>query len=172
MGIIMSTTTISIGSTGITVASILNPCFKGIVDAGAIAKYLLNTITIIKRYDLPVHIYLTKDVAERIGNILTSMGIRFKLVPVDKMTPPYIYIYSNDQYYAVKTMDENGKNASEFSVLSSKFIEELHTLVTKKKKNSKLKDEEIEELIIHLDSSTYTKKNEKEHTNKKRGDNQ
>jgi len=58
-------------------------------------------------------------------------------------------------------MDENGKNASEFSVLSSKFIEELHTLVTKKKKNSKLKDEEIEELIIHLDSSTYTKKNEK-----------
>ncbi|MEM1694360.1 MAG: hypothetical protein QXL19_08880 [Ignisphaera sp.] len=167
----MSATTISIGSTGISIASILNPNFRGVVDAGTIVKYLLNAISIIKRYDLPIRIYLTKDVSERIGNILASMGIRFRLTHIDKMVPPYIYIYNDDQYYIIKTIDENGKNVAEFSVLSNKFIEELHALITKKKKDTKL-EEEVEELIIHLDSSTHAKKNEKERINKKRGVNQ
>ncbi|MEM4787705.1 MAG: hypothetical protein QXV28_06995 [Ignisphaera sp.] len=157
-------TTISIPSTGVTIASILNPGFKGIPDAGAVAKYLLNAMITIKRYDLPIRIYLTKDVAEKIGNILSAMGIRFKLLSIDKMTPPYIYIYAKDQYFVVKTVDENGNEVAEFSVLSTKFIENLQAFIIKKKRGSKQKKngEEVEELIIHPDFLTYIKKIEEE----------
>jgi len=168
--------TISIGgSTGVAIASVLNPGFRGIPDAGAVVKYLLNAMSTIKRYDLPVRIYLTKDVAEKIGNILAAMGVRFRLVPVDKMSPPYIYIYAKDQYFVVKTVDENGKDVAEFSVPSSKFIEELQAFITRRREGAKRRKkeeegEEVEELTIHSDFLTYMKKAEEESSHPSEGE--
>ncbi|MEM1693967.1 MAG: hypothetical protein QXE75_05025 [Sulfolobales archaeon] len=154
--------TLSIGSVGVTVTSILNPGFRGIPNAGAVVKYLLNAMITIKRYDLPVRIYLTKDVSERIGNMLTAMGIKFRLVSVDKMTPPYIYIYARDRYFVIKTVDEGGKDVAEFQVLSTKFIEELQTIITRKREGTrqrkKKENDEIEELVINSDFLNYIKK--------------
>lgn len=157
-------TMIAIGtSPGITVASVLNPGFKGIPEAGAAVKYLLNVMSAIRRYDLPIKIYVTKDVSDKIGNILTAMGVRFKLVPADKMTPPYIYIFSNETYFVVKTVDENGKDVAEFSVLASKFIESLQDFISRrrgelKQKKKEKKPDDVNELLVHEDFIDFVKK--------------
>lgn len=154
--------TISIGgSTGAIVASIINPGFKGIPDAGATVRFLLNAMLTIKKYDLPIRIYVTKEVSEKIGNILSAMGIKFKLVPVDKMTPPYIFIYQSETYFVVKTVDEGGKEATEFSVPVSKFIEELQGYMTRRRGRSK-KEGEVSNLIITDDFVNFLGKAERD----------
>lgn len=158
-------TSISVGGVaGALVASVLNPGFKGLPDAGAAARFLLNAMLTIKKYDLPVRIYLTKDVSEKIGNILAAMGVKFKLVPVDKMTPPYIFIYQSDTYFVIKTVDEGGREVSEFSVPITKFVEELQSYATRRR--SRVKKEkaegEVNSLIIEDSFVEHMKKLEKE----------
>lgn len=160
----MSTAISAGGSVGALVASVINPGFRGIPDAGATVKFLLNAMLTIKKYDLPVRIYLTKDVSEKIGSILSAMGVKFKLVPVDKMSPPYIFIYQSETYFVVKTVDEDGKEVSEFSVPASKFIEELQSYITKRRARAKRgKDEgEVNSLIIQDDFVDFVREGERD----------
>lgn len=115
------------------ITTVLNPSFKGVPDARTLATYLLNALVQIKKEDLPIKIYLTQDVTNRIGNILTALGVKIRTVPVEKMSPPYIFIYTENGDIVVKTADSDGKEVSSFRAPFNKFVEAFEALFTSKK---------------------------------------
>lgn len=137
------------------ITQVLNPGFKGVPDSVALTKYFLNSVATIRRYGLPVRIYVTKEVADRIGNILTAIGIKFKLIPAEKMTPPYIFVYQNGSYFVIRTVDEAGRVCNEFTVPINKFVEELQSYVLRKKKTAEKKVEEVHELVMDEDFDRF-----------------
>jgi len=139
----------SAGGTTSLISSILNPSFGGAPDAKALAKYLVNATLVIKRNDLPVRIYLTHDVTEKIGDILSAMGVRFKTVPVDRMEPPYIFLTLEDTYLIIKTVDINGKEVRTFRTPFSEFIEALKEYASHRMR--KRKREEEEKRTVYID---------------------
>lgn len=154
----MSTAHVDV-STSAMLSSLINPAFRGLPDASAVARYLINAMVSIKKYDLPMRIYVTREVTEKIGGILAAMGVRFKLIPTDKMDPPYIFIYQSDTYFVIKTVDEGGREVAEFSVPIAKFVEELQSYLSKgrgKPKRSKV--EEVNALIIGDEFTEFVKR--------------
>jgi len=131
---------------GSAITAVLNPSFKGIPDAKALATYLLNALVQIKKENLPVKIYLTQDVSNKIGNLLTSMGIKIRTIPADKMEPPYIFIYAEGSDIVIKTVDTDGKEVNTFRAPFAKFVETFETLVTSKKER-KVKQKEKPQVV-------------------------
>jgi len=138
-------------SVGSSIATILNPSFKGIPDAKALATYLLNALAQIKKENLPIKIYLTQDVSNKIGNLLTAMGVKIRTLPADKMEPPYIFIYTEGSDIVIKTVDSDGKEINSFRAPFTKFVETFETLVvSKKEKKAKQKEKPqvVDEIFV------------------------
>jgi len=135
---------------GTSIAAILNPSFKGVPDAKALATYLLNALAQIKKENLPIKIYLTQDVSNKIGNLLTAMGVKIRTIPVEKMEPPYIFIYLEDGDVVIKTVDANGKEVNTFRAPFSKFVEELEAIATSKKEKKTSKQREKPQVVDEI----------------------
>jgi len=147
-----ATVSINMGG-GNLIATVLNPSFKGVPDAVSLAKYLLNALYVIKKHDLPIHIYIDHDLTPKIGPILQAMGVKFKTIPVEKMVPPYIFIDSEDGYVVIKSVDSSGKEVSSFRAPLTKFIEAFQEFYLKEKKaakKEKAKKDVVDEAIVSL----------------------
>jgi len=144
---------------GASIPAILNPSFKGVPDAKALATYLLNALAQIKRENLPIRIYVTQDVSNKIGNLLTAMGVKIRTIPVEKMEPPYIFIYQENGDVVIKTVDANGKEVNTFRAPFSKFVEELEAVATSKKEKKAGKQREKPQVVdeIFLDTEDINK---------------
>ena len=142
------------GGSASAILSVLNPSFKGVADAKTLARYLLTALTVIKKQNLPVKIYVTQDITDKLGNILTALGVRFRTIPVDAMSPPYIFLYTENGDIVVKTVDADGKEVATFRAPFAKFVEYFEELFNAKKpkKPKKEKVQRVDE--VYLPSET------------------
>jgi len=128
----------------VALMNVLNPSFKGVPDAKAVAVYLLNALIQIKKEGLPVKIYLTQDVTNKIGNILTSLGIKIRTVSAEKMSPPYIYLFTENGDIVIKTVDPEGKEVASIRAPFNKFIDAFEAAFTSKRdKKAKAKEKPV-----------------------------
>lgn len=134
------------------VASILKPVFHGVPDSSAIAKYLVESMVYIARYNLQIKIYITKQAAEFLSNLLTALNISFRTIPVEKIVYPCILISVEGGHFVITTYDSSGHVSSSFTVPIPKFIEELQAIVAKKRKLAKKtpvkEEEEVYEVLV------------------------
>lgn len=166
----MGTSTPAVSS-GVNVAGILKPAFQGIPDGATAAKYLIDTMIAISKYNLPIKIYITKDVAEYIGNLLTALNIRFRSVHASGMQYPCIFISVEGGNFVISTYDENGTLLESFKIPVHKLIEELRAIVLKKKSRKttpQVKDEELLEITLTKDIQELLSKFEDEKTGERK----
>lgn len=152
----MKLNTIPGGGVNISViSSILNPNFKGIPDARSLAKYVIRSLIEIKKNNLQIKIYLSQDVTNKIGNILLSMGVKFKTIPVTKMEAPYIFLTVDDNYIVIKTANADGRELATYKAPFSKFVEAIESFFSSyKSKKAKKKENQmkhVDEVIISSD---------------------
>jgi len=98
-----------IGSGVSQIASTLNLNLKGSVSAVDLAKNRFNVLREIARLKPPIHIYVFKELTDEIKLILEEMGLKVKILPVEKLEPPYIYIEEVGSNIIVLTENEKGK---------------------------------------------------------------
>ena len=110
------------------ISAVLNPGFKGVVDAKTLARYLLDVLIKISKENLPIKVYATQDITAKIGNILVSLGVKIRTVSAESMSPPYIYLFLEDGDIVVKTVDEGGKEVAVYKVPFTKFVEHFEHL--------------------------------------------
>lgn len=134
------------------VASILKPVFHGVPDGSAVARYLVESMIYIAKYNLQIKIYITKQAAEFLSNLLTALNISFKTIPVSKMVYPCILISVEDGYFVVTTYNNDGSVLSVTRVPIPKLIEELQAIIAKRrrlaKKSATKEEEEVYEVMI------------------------
>jgi len=123
---------------------------KGSVSAADLAKSLFNAIREIARSRLPIHIYVSEELANKIKSILEEMGLKVEILPVEKLEPPYIYIEEVDGKMIVLTVDEENNIVTVVATKLEGFLEEFIKLFKKHypekaKKVLKLKEAEYEE---------------------------
>jgi hypothetical protein len=153
----MKLAAVSAGGMSSLMSSVLNPNFKGIPDAKALAKYLINAMITIKKNDLPIRIYISQDVSNKIGNLLAALGVKFRTIPADKMQPPYIFLTTEDNYLVIKTVDSNGKEIASYKTPFPKFIEAFEEFFTRyKERRTQRKEKEalppVDEVIVSSES--------------------
>ena len=127
--------------------SVLSPQFRGIPDAGALARYLVRALVTIKREGLPVRIYLSQDLVERVGGLLAELGVRFRAVPVSRLEPPYILLDTEGGSVVLRTVDEGGRVVAQHAVPLAKFVEALEALL-RRGRGRRGEERTVSELVI------------------------
>ena len=123
---------------------------EGSVLGSDLAKSLFNALREIVRLRLPIHIYVSEELTDEIKLILEEMGLKVKILPVEKLEPPYIYIEEVDDNIIVLTENEEGKIVTVVAAKLEGFLEEFIKLFKKHypekaKKVFELKEAEYEE---------------------------
>ena len=121
---------------------------KGSVNGAVLAKSLFNALVQIKRGNLGIHIYLDGETVAKIAQILEAMGVKFALVPVEELEPPYIYVHTIDDKIIVVTTDSDNELVT---VAGSEFGDFLIAFIRLFEKKYPKKAEKLEkklELIL------------------------
>jgi hypothetical protein len=98
---------------------------KGSVSATDLAKSLFNALREIARSRLPIHIYVSEELANKIKLILEEMGLKVEILPVEKLESPYIYIEEVDDNIIVLTENEEGKIVTVVATKLKGFLEKF-----------------------------------------------
>ena len=113
---------------------------KGPVSGTQLARNLFNVLNEIKRSRLPIRIYLTREIVDKIALFLDAMGIRYILKPVEEMEPPYIFIDEVDGKIIVLTANEEGEIVTIVGSMLDSFLDSFINLFKKRysKKSKKI----------------------------------
>jgi len=117
---------------------------KGAVDGVKLAKELFSTIYNIVKLKLPIHIYLDAGVVGIITEIFDAMGVKYTLLPVEKLKPPYILIRQENDIIDVLTVDEGGKPVT---IVAAKLDSFLGTFLELFKEKYPGKSKKVLELL-------------------------
>jgi hypothetical protein len=139
------------------ISQLLNPRFGAFPSPRDVAKYFCKVLATIGAEKLPVKIYLDHRVTERIAPILRELGIKFRTVPVERMEPPYIFFFIDEETgrLVVETCDPDLKKRS-FVTRFDLFLDELTLLLTearKKKAEERERKKELPRIEVLKDMS-------------------
>jgi len=126
---------------------------KGAVDAVKLAGEIFNMLRTIVREKLPINIYLTKEIADKIVPILEAMGVKIKLWPVEKLEPPYVIIQEIDGNVVIITADEDDKLITAVATKLEGFLDAFIKLYDEHLKKIKRRVEERVELDIEVEET-------------------
>jgi len=134
------------------IAELLSPRFGSMPGPEVVAKYFVEALSAIARENLPIKIYLDHRITIALAPLFKELGLRFKSVPVDRMEPPYIFLFIDDDTgrLVVETCDPSLKKYR-FITRLDLFIDELAALLVQvkaKKKEHKREEEAKPEIDL------------------------
>jgi len=141
----MSTTPSMGAGLDVRIAGLLNPRFGSMPGPEVVAKYFVEALSTIAREGLPVKIYLDHRITVALAPLFKELGVRFRTIPVDRMEPPYIFFFVDEDTgrLVVETRDPDLKN-HRFVTRLDLFKDELTVLLARVRARKKVYRQEEE----------------------------
>jgi len=125
-------------SLNLRIAGLLNPKFGSMPGPKAVARYFAEALSAIAHEGLPIRIYLDHRITMALASLFKELGVRFRTIPVDRMEPPYILLFLDEDTgrLVVETCDPDLKTRR-FVTRLDLFIDELSILLAQARTRKK-----------------------------------
>jgi len=125
-------------SLNLRIAGLLNPKFGSMPGPKLVARYFAEVLSAVASEDLPVKIYLDHRITVALAPLFKELGVRFRTIPVDRMEPPYILLFIDEDAgrLVVETCDPDLKT-QRFVTRLDLFIDELTILLAQARARKK-----------------------------------
>jgi len=143
-------------SLNLRIAGLLNPKFGSMPGPKAVARYFAEALSAIAHEGLPIKIYLDHRITVALAPLFKELGVRFRTVPIDKMEPPYILLFLDEDTgrLVVETCDPDLKTRR-FVTRLDLFVDELTATLAqaraRKKKEYRQEEETKQEIDLLKD---------------------
>jgi len=120
------------------IAGLLNPGLGSIPSPKVVARYFAEVLSAVASEGLPIRIYLDHRITVALAPLFKELGVRFRTIPVDKMEPPYIFLFVDEGAgrLVIETCDPELKT-HRFVTRLDLFIDELTILLAQTKARRK-----------------------------------
>lgn len=125
-------------SLNLRIAGLLNPKFGSMPGPKLVARYFAEVLSAVASEDLPVKIYLDHRITVALAPLFKELGVRFRTIPVDRMEPPYILLFIDEDAgrLVVETCDPDLRK-HRFVTRLDLFIDELTILLAQARARKK-----------------------------------
>jgi len=125
-------------SLNLRIAGLLNPKFGSMPGPKVVARYFAEVLSAVAREGLPIKIYLDHRITVVLASLLKELGVKFRTLPVDKMKPPYIFLFVDEGAgrLVIETCDPELKT-QRFVTRLDLFMDELAILLAQAKARRK-----------------------------------